>query len=162
MADSTERLLKLHSHTRRCFGVPCTWWLKWAIILIFLKILSALSAVLMAARGDLYFSVAASKTPSSPGFSRAWHFSCHAIQLGPNWGWADSRHPPLPKLTTIVHSWRVSPASLALCYIFIGDWISAALDVKVFPADFLPFSDFVLNCTYHWAAIWLSFRSFFR
>lgn len=158
MANSSERLF--HSHTGLWFGVPCGWWLKWAIILIFLqKIFSlwlvtywsfhvlqalgmwALDHCLLSSwqRVEIYILLLhASKTPSSPGFSSGWHFSCHAIQFGPNWGWADSPPPvaPLPKLTTIVRSWRTPLAGLALCYIFVEDWISAALDEKVYPADF--------------------------
>lgn len=100
-----------------------------------------LSAVPMAPRTDPYFSfsVAARKTPSSPGFSRGWHFSCHTIKFGLNRGWADG-----PRWN-YHHGPQLESLTSRLCYIFIKDWVSTALDVKVFPADCHAQLGFLLN-----------------
>lgn len=84
-----------------------------------------LCAVLKAASRDLYFAVA-NKKPGSPGFSSGWHFSCHAIHFGLNWGWAGrlpaEKYHHSPQLETFT-------SRLGTVLHLEEDWISAPLDV---------------------------------
>lgn len=128
IANSSERLLKLHSHTGLCFGVPCRCCWRELLFWYFYKKISSLRLVtywsesfhlLQALEAwtlnccllsswqqvEIYISpLHASKTPSSLGFISGWHFSCHAIQFGLKWGWEDSPPPAAHLLKTYHHS----------------------------------------------------------
>lgn len=84
-----------------------------------------LCAVLKAVSRDLYFAVA-NKKPGPPGFSSGWHFSCHAIHFGLNWGWAGrlpaEKYHHSPQLETLT-------SRLGTVLHLEEDWISATLDV---------------------------------
>lgn len=178
LASSSERLLKLHSYTglQRALQMEAevsyyfdistnvfSLWLAtyWSVLPCSLSTASVntwlLSAVLMAASRDLYFTVVCQQDTKLTGvqqwltFSPVTPSSLAQTEAEQTWGWSEfwqpqtplsrpphptlsSRPTPLQKLPTTTHSWRALLVGLALSYSFIKHWVSAAPDVTVFPA----------------------------